>query len=420
MLPDGRVLIVGGESRAASGSTDLIASTEIYDPATNSWSATGPLTSGRQGHTATVLKDGKVLVVGGQANLTRGDDLTFVAGGLAALVPSASAELFDPQTNSWKPVAPLASERAEHTTTLLPDGTVLVVGGVSSAGDAPIATSERYDPATDRWTVASAPTARAGHTATLLPDGTVLVVGGKGSGGTYVATAERYAPLGIPSPAPTATAVPTGTPTAVPGTATSTATRTATPAPGATATATRTPVPNQPSATPTNTPIPPTATPTPTNTLVPPTATPTPTNTPLPPTATSTSTPTRTPVPPTATPTNTPRPPTSTPTNTPRLPTSTPVPQPGTITGSVNYCSTSCFPASGASVSGGGKSTTVNANGGYTLSGVGPGRVTVTVTYQIPGGATSSKSQTASVPAGGSADLDFTPCQLPSCGSTIA
>jgi hypothetical protein len=84
------------------------------------------------------------------------------------------------------------------------------------------------------------------------------------------------------------------------------------------------------------------------------------------------------------------------------------VPQPGTITGFVDYCSTSCFPAAGASVSGGGKATTVNANGGYTLSGVGPGRVTVTVTYQIPGGPTSSKSQTASVPAGGSVDLDFT------------
>ena len=389
LLPDGRVLVVGGESRNASGATDLTASTEIFDPATNSWSATGPLTAARQGHTATLLANGQVMVVGGQTDLSRGDNLIFVGVGLAAVAPSSSAELFDPATNSWKPIAPLATERAGHTTTLLPGGQVLVVGGVGRDGSTPLATSERYDPAADRWTALAAPTARSGHTATLLPDGSLLVVGGTG-GNDYLATAERYVARPTPA-APTATAIPpiTRTPASsavpvAPGNPTSTLT------PAATATRTPTLSPNQPTATP----APATATPIPTNTPMPPAPTPTPTNTPVPATFTPTAT---------STPTNTPRPPTVAPTRTP-----TPVPQPGTVFGTVTYCGTSCFAVSGASVSGDGVTAVTNANGGYTLPGVGPGTIAVTVTFVPPGAGSSSDTQQVAVPAGGRVQLNFT------------
>jgi N-acetylneuraminic acid mutarotase len=373
LLPDGRVLVVGGELRSSGGPSDLTASTEIFDPKTGNWSPTGPLTTGREGHTATLLSSGQVLVVGGQTDLSRGGGLTLVAAGRpAAAAPSSTAELFDPRTNTWKPVASLVTERADHTTTLLPDGQVLVIGGVGRASDAPLATSERYDPVADRWTTLPAPTARAGHTATLLPDNTVLVVGGMGNGGGYLATAERYTPrlgpVATPTlvPSPTATASPTAAPSA---TGTRTPTRTAVPP---TATAARTSTPMPATATATNTPIPATTTPTPTNT----------------------------PIPPTATPTATPARPTLTPTRTP-----TPVPQPGTVIGTIEYCPNgpaSCSPASRATVSGDGVTTTANADGNFTLRGVGPGTITVTITYRV------SKTISVDVPSGGTVELEVT------------
>ncbi len=244
MLPDGKVLIVGGESLASAGTAAPTASAELYDPATNSWSATGSLATGRQGHTATLLPDGRVLVVGGQTDLSRGGNLTFVSAGQAAMVPSSSAEIFDPQAKTWKPVASLSSERSGHTTTLLPGGQVLVVGGVGKASDAPLATSERYDPAADRWVSAPAPTARTQHTATLLPDGSVLIVGGKGAGGGVLATTERYVSRSAPPITATATTPPSATvaPTVAP---TNTPTPTAVPVapilPSTTPTPARTP-----------------------------------------------------------------------------------------------------------------------------------------------------------------------------------
>lgn len=401
LLPDGRVVIVGGESISASGSADLTASSEIFDPRTGTWSPSGPLTTGREGHTATLLASGKILVVGGQTDLSRGGNVRFVSAGQAAVAPSSSAELFDPQTNSWSPVASLATERAEHTTTLLPDGQVLVVGGIGKASDAPLATAERYDPINNRWLTIAAPTARASHTATLLPDGSVLVVGGKGSGGTYLASAERYTPRATPpatpSASPSASPSPSDSPSpiAVPSSS-PTPTRTPTTAPANTSTPTRTATPVTPGAptatatyTPTNTPILPTSTYTPTNTPIPPTATSTSTNTPRPPTATNT-------------PTNTPRPPTPTSTRTP-----TPVPQPGTVFGTVRFCGSACFPAQGVTVTAGGKQTTTNSDGGYVISGIGPGPVTVVVYYAIPGAAGGAASKDVTVPPGGRVQANF-------------
>jgi hypothetical protein len=176
LLPSGRVLVAGGYN-----ANDALASAELYDPATASWTATGAMLTGHVVHTATLLQDGKVLVAGGVDGIG---------------VALASAELYDPETGSWSPTGALSGARGAQTATLLHDGRVLVAGGVFGSQpffDA-LATAEVYDPAAGVWsTAASMHTDRQYHTATLLPDGTVLVTGGLGSAENK-ATAEVYDP----------------------------------------------------------------------------------------------------------------------------------------------------------------------------------------------------------------------------------
>ncbi len=138
------------------------------------WTPTGSLTTARKNHTATLLPNGKVLVVGGY----NGSYL-------------ASAELYDPATGTWISVHSLTTARENHTATLLPNGQLLVVGGSNGSY---LASTELYDPATNTWTTSdSLPIARSAHTATLLPSpspGRVLVVGGYN--GSYLANAFLY------------------------------------------------------------------------------------------------------------------------------------------------------------------------------------------------------------------------------------
>ncbi len=164
-LPDGRVLLTGG----LTPTFDAIAASERYDPATSAWTATAPMSSPRLSHTATLLTNGQVLVVGGTPD--------------AKVQGLATAERYDPTTDRWSSVASLSGTRVGHTATLLNDGTVLVVGGanVSLGGgqSSYVAAAERYDPVRDRWTAAGAPgSGRIGHQAAVLPDGRVLIFGG--------------------------------------------------------------------------------------------------------------------------------------------------------------------------------------------------------------------------------------------------
>ncbi|MFL5346513.1 MAG: kelch repeat-containing protein [Hyalangium sp.] len=172
LLPNGKVLVAGG-----GDTTGPIASTELYDPATNTWSVSPPLTQARSFHTATLLPNGKVLVVGG-------------VGATSAL---ASTELYDPDTNTWSVSAPLTQARQYHTATLLPNGKVLVVGGADQTNNR-LASTELYDPAGNTWS-STAPLAQARqhHTATLLPNGKVLVAGGGGDTDRLAST-ELYDP----------------------------------------------------------------------------------------------------------------------------------------------------------------------------------------------------------------------------------
>ena len=181
LLTNGKVLVAGGLTvLTVNGSRGFnylgsTGSAELYDPATGVWTYTGSLVTARYSHSATLLPNGKVLVAGG---------LNYNGSNYVTL---ASAELYDPATGHWTATGSLGAARDDHTATLLPNGKVLVAGG----GDI---RAELYNPVTGVWTyTGSLVTARASHTATLLPNGKVLVAGGSGTNG-YLASAELYDP----------------------------------------------------------------------------------------------------------------------------------------------------------------------------------------------------------------------------------
>ena len=131
------------------------------------WVPAPNLHEGHVAHTATLLKDGRVLIAGG----------TDVYG-----LPRASSELFDPKVNRWTRAADMIHARASHAATLLSDGSVLVTGGETGLGIFPIeslASAEIYHPTSNSWTAAAAMhVPRRMHSSIRLRDGRVLVVGG--------------------------------------------------------------------------------------------------------------------------------------------------------------------------------------------------------------------------------------------------
>jgi N-acetylneuraminic acid mutarotase len=190
LLADGRVLVAGG--RDADG--EPMASAEIYDPASGTWSMTAPMNLGRIGHSMTLLSDGRVLVAGGTA---RGTDPG--ASGGQTIRPDASAEIYDPKTGTWRMTNPMKVARFEHTATALRDGKVLIVGGQGPGqGDKiqALNSTELYDPAADGFVGSSnLAEARTNHAAVLLSDGSsVLVMGGSGGANADVSlgSAELY------------------------------------------------------------------------------------------------------------------------------------------------------------------------------------------------------------------------------------
>jgi N-acetylneuraminic acid mutarotase len=248
-LPNGSVLVVGGETAAR----DMLASVEIYEPPTDSWSAAPSLPAPRSNHAAVLLNDGRVLIAGGgrsapigqpsslevtgtallydaAANvfaptgslltprshfgavlLESGDVL--IAGGGAATShadcggvpncgpiadPLASTERFDTASGTWRAAASMKTPRYSFTLTRLADGRVLAVGGVDET--TPIGASTRsaevYDPNADQWTaVADLPVPdREHHSAVLLDDGRLMVVGGKQANIGMIRLVDLFAP----------------------------------------------------------------------------------------------------------------------------------------------------------------------------------------------------------------------------------
>jgi hypothetical protein len=177
LLSDSKVLIAGGFRE--EGTTEIaIASAEIYDPATSAFTPTGAMNEPRSGHTATLLPNGKVLIVGGWGPTHR----------------TATAELYDPQTGKFSYTASMATPRAGMTATLLKSGQVIIAGGDSARNTLQLR-AEIYDPVTNIF----APTGnlnsgRFAHTATLLDEGQVLIAGGSSGNDEVLASAEIYDP----------------------------------------------------------------------------------------------------------------------------------------------------------------------------------------------------------------------------------
>jgi hypothetical protein len=170
LLSDGSVLVTGGETGIGVFPNQVLASAEIYHPATNSWTAVAAMHALRRMHSSIRLHDGRVLIVGG-TNEAPGSPLP--------ASEQEQAEIYHPQLDAWflagTGLPPLSGQAA----TLMPDGTVLVTGGSTDMGFATVS-AELFDPAPNHWRPTTWPmaTARYGHTATLLPDGKVLLTGG--------------------------------------------------------------------------------------------------------------------------------------------------------------------------------------------------------------------------------------------------
>lgn len=165
LLNNGQVLITGGYDGTSDNATS-----ELYDPISESFRSTGNMMSKRSDHTATKLNDGTVLIVGG-----------FGVGGATGI--SNTAEIYNPITGTFtRTTGNLNKVRQQHTATLLNNGKVLIVSGVTNSGSGNFATSdaELYDPATKTFTLINMPSGngRLFHQATLLANGKVLITGG--------------------------------------------------------------------------------------------------------------------------------------------------------------------------------------------------------------------------------------------------
>lgn len=184
LLPNGRVLVAGGYSGGAA-----LTSVEIFNPAANNgageWTSAPSLGSQRTQHTATVLRDGRVLV----------------AGGTMFFVTFNTTEIFDPAAaggaGSWTAGPALSRAKKSHRATQLPDGRILFSGGSSGFGG-PHTACDIYDPNGNngQGSISAGPTlstARSGHSVNLLWDGRVLITGGSGASGT-LASGELFDP----------------------------------------------------------------------------------------------------------------------------------------------------------------------------------------------------------------------------------
>ena len=185
LLSDGRWLLVGGEqSGVTSGAvsiTDTSSATLQTPTQTQTPLPAARLVYPRSGHTATVLPDGTVAVVGG-------------AGADGKLV--SAAEILDPQTGETRVISDTGlTSRTAQSATLLTDGEVLLAGGTGSDGQV-LSNAELWDPSNSRvqTVVGGLTTARAGQSASLLPDGRVLIWGGHAASGQAVTAADLYDP----------------------------------------------------------------------------------------------------------------------------------------------------------------------------------------------------------------------------------
>ncbi|MBL8611703.1 MAG: hypothetical protein JNL38_30450 [Myxococcales bacterium] len=169
LLPDGRVIVAGGEKCCVALPYEALRTTEIYDPVADSWSPGPALGAARYDHTLDALPDGRVLVTGGAS--------LFFEDGLLG-----SVEVLDAARTTWSLLGSMREPRTLHRSTPLPNGKVLITGtSAKTFAPASVTLTETVDPG--RGVIAGAGDTReyrTGHSATLLADGRVLVAGGGG------------------------------------------------------------------------------------------------------------------------------------------------------------------------------------------------------------------------------------------------
>ncbi|WIX99852.1 hypothetical protein QRX60_38245 [Amycolatopsis mongoliensis] len=173
LLQDGNVLVVGGAVPCGSGRSGQLAYCEVFDRAQEDWVVTGSLAQARTGHQATLLPDGSVLVTGG--------DPVVAADGTLDPHSLATAERYDPKSGTWSAAAPMpGGGRTGHRALLLSSGVVLVTGGTGTPErTAGYRSALLYDPDHNTWTTVSGLLrGRSAHAVTELPDDRVLVAAG--------------------------------------------------------------------------------------------------------------------------------------------------------------------------------------------------------------------------------------------------
>jgi N-acetylneuraminic acid mutarotase len=237
-LQNGKVLVAGGFNHAFTEQFGWLSTAEIYDPVTHTWTPTGKMSTGRFSHVANLLPDGRVLVVGGfvttgdstsaelfdpatgtwspasgtfyprvggmHRGTTLRDGSVVITGGYVndTLGPSIpDVEIFSPKTLGFYSVGDLNEPRRYHGATLLSNGKVLVAGGHHRTQKVPggftLTSTETYDPATFVWTgLGHMNVARVAHTLTALSDGRVLAAGGTNQ--TDAQLSQRTSELFIP------------------------------------------------------------------------------------------------------------------------------------------------------------------------------------------------------------------------------
>jgi len=179
LLADGAVLVTGGIG-VVNKQTVALASAERYDPHTNQFISLSSMARPRDAsHRAVRLTDGRVFITGGA-------DFSSIV---------RLSEIFDPSRNAFRAAGNAGQDRAAHTSTLLPDGRVLIAGGYGSSFSGPLNTAELFDPATGKFRQTGRMAARRyGHAGAALPDGRVVILGGYDPANQSLSSVEIYDP----------------------------------------------------------------------------------------------------------------------------------------------------------------------------------------------------------------------------------
>lgn len=182
-LPDGSVILTGGCSESGCGGFEDARTSDLFDPSSGTFAPGPRMRTPRASGTATLLRDGRVLLVGGYPE--------------EGAAPTARAEVYDPGSQAFEQVGPLTRGRADHSATLLRDGSVLVAGGFDSEGAA-LGSTEIFDPGRRRFRPGPALSSpRAAHVAVALGERVVLVGGTRDGAGlvdTDVLAGGRWSP----------------------------------------------------------------------------------------------------------------------------------------------------------------------------------------------------------------------------------